>query len=130
MTGQYQRTYGKTINPFVCRKPDSDTILLGGQGDDLNRWTRLLTNRASRLLWFHLGSVLHPDLFREKTPGLGTLPIRSARLPTITSDLILDQTAQGEYEIIGRGGGSQWSARFNPDTARQLWNALDDLLSE
>ena len=118
------------MHPFACRKPEGEAFLLGGEGQDLVRWTRVLTPRAMKLLWFHLGSELFPEQFREKTPGLATLPIRSARLPSVTSDLRLERTPEGHYEIVGRGGGSSWSAELHQESARQLWSALDHLLRE
>ncbi|MFN8527107.1 MAG: hypothetical protein U0670_00670 [Anaerolineae bacterium] len=123
-----QRSYGKTIHPFACPKPDSDAILLGGLGEDLNRWTRVLTQRAAKLLWYQLGCALYPENFREKTAQLTTLPIRSALLPSVTTDLRVDTLREDEFEVIGLGSASTWSTHLRADAAQQLWAALDDLL--
>ncbi len=129
MTSSFQRSYGRTVSPFACLKPNSESVLLGGIGDDGERWTRVITSRAARLLWYHIGSMLDPERFAQHIIGLGTVPIRSAGLPNITSDFHIDFTDSGGCEVLGRGSGSDWSALFEPESVRQLWTALDDLLT-
>jgi len=130
VSDDFQRSYGLTLHPFACRKPEGDTFLLGGEGENMMRWTRVLTPRAVKILWFQLGAELFPEQFQEKTSGIGTLPVRSIRQPSITSDLHLDKTPEGEYEIIGRSGSVSWSARLAGESAQQLWTVLDHLLYE
>jgi len=129
MSSSFQRSYGRTVSPFACLKPNSESVLLGGIGDDGERWTRVITSRAARLLWYHLGAMLDPERFAEHVIGLGTVPIRSAGLPNITSDFHIDPIDSGGCEVLGRGSGSEWSARFESEGARQLWAALDDILT-
>lgn len=130
MSDEFQRTYGLTVHPFACRKPEGESFLLGGEGENMVRWTRVLTPRAMKLLWFRLGTELFPDKMHEHASDLNTLPIRSIHQPSITSDLHLDKTPEGEFEIIGRNGSMSWSARLADASAQQLWSVVDHLLHE
>lgn len=124
-----ERTYGRTLDWFVVRKAGAAgaTLVIGGTAQDTIRWTRVLSERAARMLWFSLTHVLFPEQSALLTSRLGTLPIRSQLLPTITNQLLIEPH-DGGFELVGESAGQTWTARLDQGEAERLWAALNQVL--
>jgi len=119
------RGYGLSTNLFVSRKAESDSIVVGGIGEDTTRWTRVLSHRAAQMLWFHLTRFLFPEKSDMVTALVTTAPLRSATLPTITTHMMVDKLQSGGYEFMGMVGEQTWWVRLNDYEAHRFWTALD-----
>jgi hypothetical protein len=133
MSTQFQRTYGLTHNLFAFRKPNSTSLIIGGDGNNGDRWTRVLSGRAASLLWYKLGLDLFPEAFDNLSASISTVGLRGSDAPSITTDLRLEKLPTNDvnscdFEIIGRNGALSWSARMNNENALRLWEELDVLL--
>lgn len=114
-----------STNLFVSRKASGDGIIVGGTTEDTTRWTRVLTQRAAQMLWFHLTRYLFPDKSAMVSALVTTAPLRSSDMPTITTHMTVDQLEDGSYEITGWIGEQSWGIRIGNPEARQFWMALD-----
>ncbi len=123
-----QHRYGISMDVFITRKPQGESLVLGGVGERYGRWTRVLTLRAAQLLWFHLTGVLFPERAERVTTIAVTAPLRGDDRPTITTHLEVVRTADGFIEMIGWAGQDTWWARLPQNEARALWARLDQLL--
>lgn len=120
--------YGQSRNLFVFRK-GSDSIIVGGVTGVDSRWTRVLSQRAVQMLWFHLTQFLYPDKAETVTAQIMTAPLRRPDLPTITTHTTIDKYADGRYEITGWVGSQTWSATLDETEAHRFWTALDSALT-
>ncbi len=120
-----QRRYGVSSDLFVSRKPEGETIILGGRGRDGNLWTRVLTRRAAQVLWFTLTGLLFPERAQTVTAIAVTAPLRNQKQPTVTSHVEVARTADGFVEVIGWAGTETWWVRLPEGEARSLWTKLD-----
>ncbi len=100
----------------------------GGTAQNAIRWTRVLTERAARMLWFSLTQGLFPNQSDLLTARLVTLPIRSSLLPTITHQLFVETRDDGNFELVGVTGGQTWTAHLDKQEAERLWAALNQVL--
>jgi hypothetical protein len=125
-----ERTYGRTLDWFVLRKTSvgGATLVIGGTAQDAIRWTRVLTERAARMLWFSLTQGLFPEQSDRLTARLATLPMRPPLLPTITNQLWVESCDEGHFELVGLTGGHTWTARLDRKEAERLWTALNQVL--
>src|SRR5690349_17177325 len=101
MSQEMKQSYGLSNNLFVSRKASGDSIVMGGIAEDTTRWTRVLSQRAAQMLWFHLAKLLYPDKSEMITALIATAPLRDSTRPTITTHMTVDQDAHGGYEIAG-----------------------------
>lgn len=117
--------YSFSTNLFVSRKASGDGIIVGGTNEDTTRWTRVLSQRAAQMLWFHLTRFLFPEKSDMVSALVTTAPIRGSDMPTITQHMTVDQVDNGAYEIVGWIGEQNWGTRIINADARQFWMALD-----
>jgi hypothetical protein len=122
--------YGMCKELFVTRKAGGDSFIVGGVAEDSTRWTRVLSQRAVQIIWFHLGQFVNEDKTKGSAPLLATAPIRHADAPTITSHTAVDKTKDGHYQILGWAGEKTWSAHLSAEDALSFWNALDTALGK
>lgn len=125
MTDRPAHSYGLSTNLFVSRKASSDSVVIGGVAEDSSRWTRVLSQRAAQMLWFHLTQLLFPEKSDMVTGQVMTAPLRSADLPTITTHINVDRIETGGYEIEGVAGSQSWQLRLDDREAQRFWTALD-----
>lgn len=125
MADKAKHNYGLSTNLFVSRKANGDSLVIGGIGEDENRWTRVLSQRAAQMLWYHLTCHLFPEKSDMVTALVSTTPLRSETLPTITTHMTVDAQPDGSYEIAGSVGEQTWWVRLNEFEARRFWTALD-----
>lgn len=121
--------YGVSHDLFVTRKPGGEALVVGGVGEDAARWTRVLSNRAAHVLWFHLTQFLYPDKSDRVRASVMTVPFRDSTFPTVTTHMSVEETSDKGYEIVGWAGNHPvWRAQLNPDEARRFLTALDSAL--
>jgi hypothetical protein len=125
MPGESNQSYGLSANIFVSRKASGDTIIVGGLAADSSRWTRVLSQRAAQMLWFHLAKLLYPDQSEKISALIATAPLRDATRPTITTHMTVDKMANGGYEIVGWIDGQSWETQLESPEAQRFWSALD-----
>ena len=101
MSQEMKQSYGQSSNLFVSRKASGDSIVMGGTAEDTTRWTRVLSQRAAQMLWFHLAQLLYPDKSDMITAMIVTAPLRDSTRPTITTHMTVDLDSSGSYEIAG-----------------------------
>ena len=125
MSQEMKQSYGQSSNLFVSRKASGDSIVMGGTAEDTTRWTRVLSQRAAQMLWFHLARLLYPDKSEMITALIATAPLRDSTRPTITTHMTVDLDANGNYAIAGYIDGQAWLLQVYEPEATQLWSALD-----
>lgn len=125
MPDETKNDYGYSTNLFVSRKATSDSIVVGGTAEDASRWTRVLSQRAAQMLWFHLTRFLFPEKSDMVTAMVMTAPLRASDMPTITMHTTVDQIEGGGYEVVGWVGDYTWGVHLRDADARQFWMALD-----
>jgi hypothetical protein len=129
MTNRIQSGYGVSHQLFVARKSSNESLVIGGIGDQQNRWTRVLSHRAAQNLWTDLTAILHPDHTQKSAGAMHTAPLRSADLPTITSHASAQSTEGNRIEVTGSVGGQQWSMLCEKSEAEQFLRSLERALS-
>jgi hypothetical protein len=125
MSQEMKHSYGLSSNLFVSRKASGDSIVMGGTAEDTTRWTRVLSQRAAQMLWFHLARLLYPDKSDMITALIATAPLRDASRPTITTHMTVDLTSSGGFEIAGWIDGQSWQTHLDEPEATRFWSALD-----
>jgi hypothetical protein len=125
MSNQMTHSYGLSSNFFVSRKVSGDSIIVGGTAQDASRWTRVLTQRAAQMLWFHLVQYLFPEKSEMVSAMVSTAPLRSSDMPTITTHVTVEKLETGSYEVIGWVGNLSWLVQIAAPDAQKLWTALD-----
>ncbi len=125
MTDKTDQDYSFSSHLFVSRKASGDGIIVGGTNTDDTRWTRVLTQRAAQMLWFHLTGFLFPEKSAMVSALVTTAPLRSSDMPTITTHMTVDELDDGGYEVVGWVGDQPWGIRIADADARQFWMALD-----
>ncbi len=128
MDPKYSRAkhiYGLTSEIFVNRPGEDETIVVGGTGDQADRWTRSLTRRAAHQLWFQLTRLLFPEKSPQVTGMAMTAPL-SLPSPSVTTHLeIIFNPDSHTYDILGWDSEDGWWFRVDEQNARLLWTALD-----
>jgi hypothetical protein len=117
--------YGLSSNIFVSRKRGGESLVVGGVGADQGRWTRVLSQRAAQMLWYHLTRLLFPEKSDMVTAMVSTSPLRGDALPTITTHMTVEKHAEDSYDVIGWVGEQTWWVQLNDYEARRFWTALD-----
>lgn len=128
MAGEPRFKYGFSKDLFVTRKPGGESIIVGGVAEDASRWTRVLSQRAAQILWFHLARFLYPEQSTSVTAAVMTAPIRNSTLPTVTTHVDVEKLPgdKGGYEIVGWAGSTPvWRTDLAPEIAQSFWTALD-----
>ncbi len=119
--------YGLSGNLTVTAQAGKQTVVISGMTIYGSFWTRVLSQRAANILWFHLSALLFP-FKRSLTATVGTADMRGPGLPSITDQLIVEKLETGMFELTALSGGLEWSLKFTEAEARRLWVALNDLL--
>lgn len=122
---QPKKGYGLSSNMFVSRKAGGDSVIVGGIAEDKSRWTRVLSQRAAQMLWFHLTRHLFPEKSAVVTALVTTAPFRSADLPTVTTHVTVEKLPDGGYEISGWVGEQNWWLHLSDFESQRFWTALD-----
>jgi hypothetical protein len=118
--------YGQIHDVFASRKPDDETIVVGGVDSQAHSWTRGLTPRAATQLWIHLTRTLFPEKAIKVFSIAKTAPLMSPDHPTLTNNLEFQPSSDSQtYRIIGKVGVETWWFTVDSQTARALWAALD-----
>lgn len=125
MPNEPKNAYGYSTNLFVSRKASGDSIVMGGTAEDAARWTRVLSQRAAQMLWFHLTRFLFPEKSDMVTALVTTAPLRALDMPTITTHMTVDKLEDGGYEVTGWVGEYNWLVKLRDHEALQFWTALD-----
>jgi hypothetical protein len=123
-----KRVYGISTELYIVSKPNTDAFVVGGQAEDLSRWTRVLSTRAAFMLWFHIARLLMPEHIEQVTTVFNTTPLRSAVLPTITNHCMVEPVNKAYVEITGWAGEQSWVVHVTNEEATEFWSALDKLL--
>jgi len=119
------RAYGQSSNLFASRKPGGETMIIGGVAEDASRFTRVVSQRAAQMLWFHLTRYLFPERSDVVTALATTAPMRSPMLPTLTTHIGINLVNGGMIEITGWIGERCWLLRITELEARRFWQSLD-----
>lgn len=122
------RAYGLSGNLAITAQTGKQTIVLSGMTIYGSFWTRVLSQRAAHMLWFHLSALLFP-FKRSLTATVSTADMRDSRLPSITDHVMVEKLDAGMFELTASPGRLGWSLRFTEAEGRRLWMALDELLS-
>jgi hypothetical protein len=125
MADRIKQEYGLSTNLFVSRKATGDALVVGGIGANTNRWTRVLSQRAAQMLWFHLTRHLFPEKSDMVAAMVSTSPLRGDHMPTITTHMTVEPRDDGGYDIVGWVGDQTWWMHLNDYEARRFWTALD-----
>lgn len=120
-----KQQYGSSTNLFVSRKRSGESLVVGGVGEDDSRWTRVLSQRAAQMLWYHLTKLLFPEKSDMVTALVSTSPLRGDSLPTITTHMTVDRHSDGGFDIAGWVGEQTWWVHLTPYEAQRFWTALD-----
>lgn len=125
MADKSAQTYGLSTNLFVSRKANGDSLVVGGVGENETRWTRVLSQRAAQMLWYHLTRHLFPEKSDMVTALVSTSPLRGDNMPTITTHMTVEPREEGGYDIMGWVGEQNWWVRLSDYESRRFWTALD-----
>lgn len=125
MAENTKQVYGLSTNLFVSRKAHGDSLVVGGIGENENRWTRVLSQRAAQMLWYHLTRQLFPEKSDMVTALVSTTPLRGDHMPTITTHMTVETRDEGGFDIVGVVGEQTWWVRLTEYEARRFWTALD-----
>ena len=125
MVDKATQEYGLSSNLFVSRKANGDSLVVGGIGQDETRWTRVLSQRAAQMLWYHLTRLLFPEKSEMVAAMVSTSPLRSGNMPTITTHMTVEPRDDRGYDIMGWVGEQTWWVYLNDYEARRFWTALD-----
>ena len=124
----HQYRYGVSTRVFVVPKAGGQTAVIGGVCAAEGRWTRVLTLRAAKLLWFNLTRLLFPGKAAAVTALAETAPLQGRSRPSMTYHVEVTRAADSFIEIIGWAGQEMWWARLPENEARALWTRLDLML--
>lgn len=123
---QYQ--YGSSKELSVSSKePDSPILMLGGVGQDDQRWSHAMTRRAAQVLWFKLTELLYPDKATIVTSLAATAPLTALGPSNHTTHVEVVKNGT-EYTLVGRVNRTRWLVQVSELEVRQLWAELDKLL--
>ncbi len=125
MAENAKQIYGLSTNLFVSRKANGDSLVVGGIGENEHRWTRVLSQRAAQMLWYHLTRQLFPEKSEMVTALVSTTPLRGDHMPTITTHMTVETLDDGGFDIVGMVGELTWWVRLSEYEARRFWTALD-----
>jgi hypothetical protein len=126
--GRSGREYGLSTNLFVSPKESDQTLVLGGVGQEAQRWTHIITRRAAHVMWFKLTVLLYPEKANMVTSLATTAPLRAPGSPAITTHIEVVRSAEAQYTIIGWIERETWMVVLSEDDARHLWAELDTVL--
>ncbi len=123
-----QFKYGSSKELSVsCKETDSQVLMLGGIGQDDQRWSHAVTRRAAQVLWFKLTELLYPDKAPIVTSLASTAPLSSLGTGNQTTHVEVVKSGT-EYTLVGRFQRTRWLVQLNELEVRRLWADLDKLL--
>lgn len=128
LSEQDQVEYGMSTGLFVNRLKRNDTFVLGGEGES-DKWTRVLSDRSARTLWYQLTRLFFLEKAREVLSIVTTAPLRGVEKPAITMDVQVAVTDDGLIELTGTTSRyEKWTTLLEVQDARRLWQVLDKAL--
>jgi hypothetical protein len=123
--GSSIRLYGLSTDLFVSRKESDQTLVLGGVGQEEQRWVHVMTQRAAQVLWFKLTTLLYPDKSDMVTGLAATAPLRPPGGPSVTTHVEVVKTTDAQYTLVGWVERNTWRVTLTELEARRLWASLD-----
>ena len=124
-TGSLRRQYGLSTELFVSRKESDHTLILGGIGQESERWVHVMTQRAAQVLWFKLTTLLYPNKSDVMTGLASTAPLRAPSGEALTTHMEVVKDKNDHYTIVGWIQRNAWMVQLTELEARRLWAALD-----
>jgi hypothetical protein len=124
-SGPSKRQYGLSTELFVSRKESDQTLVLGGIGQEAQRWVQIVTRRAAQVLWFKLTILLYPEKADMVTGLAVTAPLRAPAHGSITTHVDVAKSGDAQYTLIGCIERETWVIILAEIEARRLWAALD-----
>jgi hypothetical protein len=124
-TGPLRHHYGFSTDLFVSRKDGDHTLVLGGIGQEEERWVHVMTQRAAQVLWFKLTALLYPDKSEIVTGLATTAPLRAPTSMTVTTHVEVVRSSEAEYTLVGWVQRMTWMVKLTETETRQLWASLD-----
>jgi hypothetical protein len=109
--GRSGRQYGLSTNLFISPKENDQTLVLGGTGQEAQRWTHIITRRAAHVMWFKLTILLYPEKANMVTSLASTAPLRAPGSPAITTHIEVVRSAEAQYTLIGWMYPVGWEGR-------------------
>ncbi len=119
-----QYRYGLSTELSVRHEEGEHTLVLGGIGQDDQRWTHVLTRRAAQLLWYKLTEILYPDKAAMVTGMAATAPLTPTGVGNLTTHIEV-VTSDTHYTLVGRVERTRWIVQLSELEVRRLWAALD-----
>ena len=116
MTHKATYTYGISSRVFVNRKRSGDSLVIGGIDANEARWTRVLSQRAAQMLWYHLTVHLFPEKSDMVTALVSTSPLRAESRPTITTHMTVEQSNSSSFDVVGWIGEQTVLGKMRVDT--------------
>lgn len=124
-TGPVKRQYGQSTDLFVSRKESDQTLVLGGVGQEEQRWVHVITQRAAQVLWFKLTNLLFPEKSDVVTGLAATAPLRAPDNNSITTHVEVVENEEAQYTLVGWVQRNTWMVQLSELETRRLWAALD-----
>ncbi|MBN2303358.1 MAG: hypothetical protein JXQ72_02700, partial [Anaerolineae bacterium] len=124
-TGPVKRQYGQSTDLFVSRKESDQTLVLGGVGQEEQRWVHIITQRAAQVLWFKLTNLLFPEKSDVVTGLAATAPLRAPDNNSITTHVEVVENEEAQYTLVGWVQRNTWMVQLSELETRRLWAALD-----
>ena len=130
MTGDFKFEYGLSTDLFVAPKPGGKSLVVGGMGEDHQRWTKVLSDRAAQLLWFQLVQQLYPERAGQIKSAVMTAAMREADRPSVTTHVDVEPIeGQEAVQIAGYADRHPvWRVTINNEDANQFLIALHNVL--
>lgn len=119
-----QYRYGLSTELFVSRKESDHTLVLGGMGQNEQRWVHTMTRRAAQVLWFKLTELLYPEKAPMVTGLASTAPLTPFPAGDLTTHIEVVK-AEATYTLVGRVDRTRWLVQLTEIEARRLWASLD-----
>lgn len=119
-----QYRYGHSTDLFVSRKESDHTLVLGGVGQNEQRWAHIMSRRAAQVLWFKLTELLYPEKAQVVTSIATTAPLTVPATRDLTTHIEVLKTDDG-YTLVGRVQRMRWLVKLTELEVRRLWAALD-----
>lgn len=124
-SGSSVHQYGLSTDLFVSRKDSDHTLVVGGVGQESERWVHVMTQRAAQILWFKLTNLLYPDKSEMVTGLATTAPLRAPSSASITTHVEVVKSSDTQYTLVGWVERNTWRVILSEIEARRLWASLD-----
>lgn len=121
--------YGLISELDVQREDRATVIELTGLTQTTGqRFYKLLSKRATYLLWYQLTQMLYPDDAPTMTSSAGTAPLKMPDGQVITAYVRMTRVESWKYELVGGSQADDWAIEISEGDAHRLWGTLDVLL--